>query len=108
VELPVRSYAGVAPPVRHPGHPAAGPRPGRVRLDRRATFGVVLDTSGSMNAELLGKALGAIASYALARDVPAARVVFCDAAPTTPATWRWRTSRAGVPGGVTHAGLARG
>lgn len=32
-----------------------------------------------MNAELLGKALGAIASYAMARDVPAARIVFCDA-----------------------------
>jgi predicted metal-dependent peptidase len=48
-------------------------------LDRRVTFGVVLDTSGSMSRDLLGKALGAIASYALARDVPAARVVFCDA-----------------------------
>jgi predicted metal-dependent peptidase len=46
----------------------------------RSTFGVVLDTSGSMDSRLLGKALGAIASYALARDVPAARVVFCDAA----------------------------
>ncbi len=44
------------------------------------TFGVVLDTSGSMDRALLGKALGAIASYATTRDVPAARVVFCDAA----------------------------
>lgn len=34
-----------------------------------------------MNRVLPGKALGAIASYAEARDVPAARVVFCDAAP---------------------------
>lgn len=42
------------------------------------TFGVVLDTSGSMDRTLLAKALGAIASYSLARDVPAARVVFCD------------------------------
>ncbi|KAB8197956.1 hypothetical protein FH608_000055 [Nonomuraea phyllanthi] len=59
------------------------PRPGRVRPEeivRRATFGVVLDTSGSMDVTLLGKALGAIASYATARDVPRARVVFCDAA----------------------------
>jgi predicted metal-dependent peptidase len=32
-----------------------------------------------MDPRLLGKALGAIASYASARDVPAARVVFCDA-----------------------------
>jgi hypothetical protein len=50
-------------------------------LVTRRTFGVVLDTSGSMNVTLLGKALGAIASYAAARDVPSARVVFCDAAP---------------------------
>ncbi|MFI7617063.1 hypothetical protein ACIBP6_38135 [Nonomuraea terrae] len=59
------------------------PRPGRVRPEevvRRRTFGVVLDTSGSMDVKLLGKALGAIASYAAARDVPRARVVFCDAA----------------------------
>lgn len=42
------------------------------------TFGVVLDTSGSMDRKLLAKALGAIASYSLAREVPAARVVFCD------------------------------
>lgn len=58
------------------------PRPGKLRpeeLARQLTFGVVLDTSGSMPTELLGKALGAIASYAMARDVPAARVVFCDA-----------------------------
>jgi len=46
----------------------------------RCTFGVVLDTSGSMDPRLLGLALGAIASYATARDVPRARVVFCDAA----------------------------
>lgn len=44
------------------------------------TFGVLLDTSGSMDRSLLAKALGAIASYSMARDVPAARVVFCDAA----------------------------
>lgn len=59
------------------------PRPGRhlpEELLEQCTFGVVLDTSGSMDGELLGKALGAIASYASARDVPRARVVFCDAA----------------------------
>ena len=58
------------------------PRPGWHRplvRERDRTFGVVLDTSGSMPPELLGKALGAIASYAASRDVPAARVVFCDA-----------------------------
>ncbi|GAA1026026.1 MULTISPECIES: vWA domain-containing protein [Amycolatopsis] len=79
-EQPVRSYVRAS---RRQSATPDIPRPGRVfpeQLERRATFGVVLDTSGSMNAELLGKALGAIASYALARDVPAARVVFCDAA----------------------------
>jgi predicted metal-dependent peptidase len=49
-------------------------------LDVR-TFGVVLDTSGSMDRMLLAKALGAIASYAESRDVPNVRVVFCDAMP---------------------------
>lgn len=62
-----------------PDIPLAGYRTPEELVTRR-TFGVVLDTSGSMNADLLGKALGAIASYAAARDVPAARVVFCDAA----------------------------
>jgi predicted metal-dependent peptidase len=60
------------------------PRPGWVRPERLEllpTYGVVLDTSASMDHRLLGKALGAIASYSHARDVPAARVVYCDAAP---------------------------
>lgn len=42
-------------------------------------FGVVLDTSGSMDPQLLGKALGAIASYSLAREVFAVRFICCDA-----------------------------
>lgn len=45
------------------------------------TFGVVLDTSGSMDRRILAKALGAIASYAEAKEVPAVRVICCDAAP---------------------------
>ncbi|WP_134702995.1 VWA-like domain-containing protein [Ammoniphilus sp. YIM 78166] len=48
--------------------------------DDGRTFGVVLDTSGSMDKKILAKALGAISSYSLSRDVPAVRVVFCDAA----------------------------
>ncbi|MET7281744.1 hypothetical protein ABZS29_26155 [Kribbella sp. NPDC005582] len=59
------------------------PRPAWIRpteLQRLPTYGVVLDTSGSMDRVLLGKALGAIASYSRARDVPAARVIYCDAA----------------------------
>lgn len=77
---PRRSYAH---PSRRQSATPDIPRPRYVphenALDAR-TFGVVLDTSGSMNAELLGKALGAIASYSIAHDVPAVRVVFCDAA----------------------------
>lgn len=46
---------------------------------RRRTFGVVLDTSGSMDRVLLARALGAIASFAASRDVALVRVVFCDA-----------------------------
>jgi predicted metal-dependent peptidase len=60
------------------------PRPARYvpqEWKDACTFGVVLDTSGSMERETLGRALGAIASYAEARDVPAVRLVLCDAAP---------------------------
>lgn len=53
------------------------PAPG---ADEGRTFGVVLDTSGSMDRTLLGRAIGAIASYAVARDVRRVRLIFCDAA----------------------------
>ncbi|WP_181811010.1 vWA domain-containing protein [Streptomyces ipomoeae] len=78
---PVRTYAR---PSRRQSSTPDIPRAGRYFPPEeiaRCTFGVVLDTSGSMGTTLLGKALGAIASYAEARDVPAARVVFCDVAP---------------------------
>lgn len=60
------------------------PRPAWVTPPERVrgrTFGVVLDTSGSMGRQELGHGLGAIASYALSRDVKQVRVVCCDAAP---------------------------
>ncbi|MCT2592997.1 hypothetical protein LHJ74_28140 [Streptomyces sp. N2-109] len=78
---PLRSFAR---PARRQASTPDIPRAGRYfppEEAERCTFGVVLDTSGSMDRRLLGKALGAIASYAESRDVPAARVVFCDAAP---------------------------
>lgn len=43
------------------------------------TYAVIIDTSGSMSPTLIGKALGAAASYSVAKDVPLVRVVFCDA-----------------------------
>ena len=76
----MRSYArpsrrqSATPEIPRPRWvPAWGAEDGR-------TFGVVLDTSGSMDRDVLAKALGSIASYALSRDVPGVRVVFCDAA----------------------------
>lgn len=58
------------------------PRPRYVMAAEEAdrTFGVVLDTSGSMDRNLLAKCLGTIASYCTARDVRRVRLVFCDAA----------------------------
>lgn len=76
-----RSYA--RPSRRQSATPEIA-RPRYLPDDRHTdarTFGVVLDTSGSMDRELLGKALGAIASYSMAHAVPLVRVVFCDAAP---------------------------
>ncbi|MCA0755109.1 peptidase [Paenibacillus sp. N4] len=76
----VRTYARVSrrqfstPDIPRPKWVAQGAE------EAGRTFGVVLDTSGSMDRKLLAKALGAIASYSLSRDVYAARVVFCDAA----------------------------
>lgn len=57
------------------------PRPRYVRVadDDERTFGIVLDTSGSMDRTLLAKCLGTIASYCAARDVLRVRLVFCDA-----------------------------
>lgn len=74
----VRSYAR---PSRRQSSTPDIPRARYVpaAYDDARTFGVVLDTSGSMDRNLLAKALGAIASYSSSRDVPFARVVFCDA-----------------------------
>ncbi len=59
------------------------PRP-RYALDEALlagrTFGVVLDSSGSMERADLARGLGAIAAYALSREVPMVRLVCCDAA----------------------------
>lgn len=75
----VRSYARLS---RRQSATPDIPRPRWVpapEAEDGRTFGVVLDTSGSMDRELLAKALGAIASYSISREVPAVRVVFCDA-----------------------------
>ena len=79
---PVQIHHSYARPSRRQSSTPDIPRPGKViREEDRwtVTFGVVLDTSGSMEKELLGKALGSIAGYAEAREVSWVRVVFCDA-----------------------------
>ena len=76
----VRTYAR---PSRRQASTPDIPRPRYILTDSLTegrTFGVVIDTSGSMSAHDIGIALGAIASYADAKDVPKMRVVFCDAA----------------------------
>ena len=76
----VRSYARAVPPAGvHPGHPAAGPASAGDPGQRSAPSVSCWTPPARWTSALLGKALGAIASYAAARDVPAARVVFCDA-----------------------------
>lgn len=45
------------------------------------TYGVIMDTSGSMDKELLGKCLGAVGSYSAAQEVKEVRLIFCDAQP---------------------------
>ncbi len=78
---PLAKYS-YARPSRRQGSTPDIPRPRCVKyhdLENSRTFGVVIDTSGSMSAKLIGYALGAAASYASAKEVPCARVVFCDA-----------------------------
>ena len=79
---PVAAKRTYARPSRRQGSTPDIPRPRCVPdsgFEFSRTFGVVVDTSGSMTVEMIGYALGAIASYAAAKEVPYARVVFCDA-----------------------------
>ncbi|MGN1122564.1 MAG: hypothetical protein ACI4RV_09375 [Eubacteriales bacterium] len=80
---PLEKYRSYSRPSRRQAATPDIPRPRYcprdIPVDSR-TFGVVIDTSGSMSARMIGKALGAVASYSVAHEVPFARVVFCDAA----------------------------
>jgi predicted metal-dependent peptidase len=49
--------------------------------DGSGLFGVLLDTSGSMDDQLLGRCLGAIAALAQAHSIREVRLVFCDGTP---------------------------
>ncbi|MCR5609465.1 MAG: hypothetical protein K6G26_10425 [Lachnospiraceae bacterium] len=79
---PLEKHRSYAHPSRRQSSTPDIPRPKYVRSedeDKARTFGVIIDTSGSMSVNEIGKALGAVASYAASRDVLAARVIFCDA-----------------------------
>lgn len=74
-----RSYARVS---RRQGSTPDIPRPKYIENEEyrnSRTFGVIIDTSSSMSSKMIGLALGAIASYAVARGVAHVRVIFCDA-----------------------------
>lgn len=76
-----RSYA--RPSRRQQATPDT-PRPRFVAPDDERvtrTFGVVVDTSASMDRIELGKAIGAIVAYAQAQEVREVRLVYCDAQP---------------------------
>jgi len=80
---PIEMRRSYARPSRRQGATPDIPRPLLCKPpeeERKSrVFGVLLDTSGSMEPAMLGKALGAIASYAMSRDVIAVRLVCCDA-----------------------------
>lgn len=78
---PLEKHRTYARPSRRQASSPDIPRPRYTSFDiptDSRTFGVVIDTSGSMEAKTIGKALGSIASYSVAHEVPFARVVFCD------------------------------
>ena len=79
---PLEKHRSYARPSRRQAATPHIPRPSYTLREeelKSRTFGVVVDTSGSVSARLLGLSLGAIASYAAAKDVGRVRVVFCDA-----------------------------
>ena len=81
----VEKHRTYARPCRRQGATPDIPRPSYVIKDldlESRTFGVVIDTSGSMCSSQIGLALGAIASYAMSKDVPFVRIIFCDAEAT--------------------------
>lgn len=79
---PLEKHRTYARPSRRQGSTPDIPRPSYVMQEKdleSRTFGVVIDTSGSMSSAQIGLALGAIASYAVSKDVPFVRIIFCDA-----------------------------
>ena len=79
---PIEKHRTYARPSRRQSSTPDIPRPSYAAPELpeySRTYAVIIDTSGSMSPTLIGKALGAAASYSVAKDVPLVRVVFCDA-----------------------------
>ncbi len=82
---PLEKRRSFAHPSRRQSSTPDIPRAGWIQQEMSEysrTFGVIIDTSGSMPPSSIGLALGAAASYSAAKDVPYLRLVFCDAAAT--------------------------
>lgn len=82
---PLEKHRTYVRPSRRQGSTPNIPRPSYMLHEKELksrTFGVVIDTSGSMCSAQIGLALGAAASYAAAKDVPFVRIIFCDAEAT--------------------------
>lgn len=76
---PRRSYAR---PSRRQASTPTIPRPGTSPLELHSpTFGVILDTSGSMSHELLQKGLSAVVGFSERHGVKRVRFVMCDTQP---------------------------
>ncbi len=81
--VPERRRSWARPSRRQTATPET-PRPRFVEPEEARTthtFGVIIDTSGSMQRDELGKALGAVVAYSQSQDVRQVRLVYCDAQP---------------------------
>ncbi len=78
---PIEKRRTYARPSRRQSSTPDIPRPSLIAdiPEYSRTYAVIIDTSGSMSAKMIGMALGAAASYSIAKEVPLVRVVFCDA-----------------------------
>lgn len=79
---PIEKHRTYARPSRRQSSTPDIPRPNWIREDipeYSRTYGVIIDTSGSMSPKMIGLALGAAVSYSIAKEVMLVRVVFCDA-----------------------------
>ena len=82
---PLEKHRTYARPSRRQASTPDIPRPNYDYYEKELasrTFAVVIDTSGSMSPKQIGIALGAIASYATAKEVPFVRIIYCDAEAT--------------------------